>query len=377
MFFIDSSIADNIGSALSSMSLWTAVAKSVLIILVGFTMTKLRIFPENTGKILSKIVMKVALPCLAFGAFMTTITTETFNSAIFSFFYGFFIYVAFIFLAKLIFKWVKDPTQRKVLEILFVFGSTTFFGQPLINAVFPAAYNDSNMFNIAYRVFLYSYAYISICNNDDATITDTSLTEKKKSSVGIATMLKRIFVNPIIIATLVGFVLWALQLIPGSTDVNNWWVISFNEKTGVFWNIQISLPWLYNTVKTIGGLSSPLVWIAIGCTLGKVSFKTAVGDKKVWAYCLIKVLVGPILNFVLLLLINMIPVFNVTFTTVAATTIMWAVPPATVAVTYCINSDKCATFASSCSLLSTLTSVVFIPVYMILLTIVQSAGIFA
>ncbi|MDD4532440.1 MAG: AEC family transporter [Bacilli bacterium] len=377
MFFIDSSIADNIGSALSSMSLWTAVAKSVLIILVGFTMTKLRIFPENTGKILSKIVMKVALPCLAFGAFMTTITTETFNSAIFSFFYGFFIYVAFIFLAKLIFKWVKDPTQRKVLEILFVFGSTTFFGQPLINAVFPAAYNDSNMFNIAYRVFLYSYAYISICNNDDATITDTSLTEKKKSSVGIATMLKRIFVNPIIIATLVGFVLWALQLIPGSTDVNNWWVISFNEKTGVFWNIQISLPWLYNTVKTIGGLSSPLVWIAIGCTLGKVSFKAAVGDKKVWAYCLIKVLVGPILNFVLLLLINMIPVFNVTFTTVAATTIMWAVPPATVAVTYCINSDKCATFASSCSLLSTLTSVVFIPVYMILLTIVQSAGIFA
>ena len=377
MFFIDSSIADNIGSALSSMSLWTAVAKSVLIILVGFTMTKLRIFPENTGKILSKIVMKVALPCLAFGAFMTTITTETFNSAIFSFFYGFFIYVAFIFLAKLIFKWVKDPTQRKVLEILFVFGSTTFFGQPLINAVFPAAYNDSNMFNIAYRVFLYSYAYISICNNDEAAITDTSLTEKKKSGVGITTMLKRIFVNPIIIATLVGFVLWALQLIPGSTDVNNWWVISFNEKTGVFWNIQISLPWLYNTVKTIGGLSSPLVWIAIGCTLGKVSFKTAVGDKKVWAYCLIKVLVGPILNFVLLLLINMIPVFNVTFTTVAATTIMWAVPPATVAVTYCINSDKCATFASSCSLLSTLTSVVFIPVYMILLTIVQSAGIFA
>lgn len=377
-FLIEANIVDNISSALSSMSLWTAVAKSVLIILVGFTMTKLKIFPENTGKVLSKIVMKVALPCLAFGAFMTTITTETFNSAIFSFFYGFFIYVAFIFLSKLIFSWVKDPAQRRVLEILFVFGSTTFFGQPLINAVFPEAYNDSNMFNIAYRVFLYSYAYVSICTKkSDVPSKDCELKKAKVNGENTKLMLKRIFVNPIIIATLVGFCLWALQLLPGSTEVSNWWVIEFNGNTGVFWNIQVSMPWLYQTVKTIGGLSSPLVWIAIGCTLGKVSFKKAVGDKKVWAYCLIKVLVGPVINFVLLLLINLIPGFDVTFTTVAATTIMWAVPPATVAVTYCINSDKYATFASSCSLLSTLTSVVFIPIYMVLLTIVQSAGIFA
>jgi predicted permease len=377
-FLIDANIAENISSALSSMSLWTAVAKSVLIILIGFSMTKLKIFPENTGKVLSKIVMTVALPCLAFGAFMTTITIETFNSALFSFFYGFFIYIAFIFLAKLIFKWVKDPTQRRVLEILFVFGSTTFFGQPLISAVFPDAYNDSNMFNIAYRVFLYSYAYISICTTkEEAPVKDEELTCKKSNAANAKSMLKRIFVNPIIIATLVGFCLWALQLLPGSTEVSNWWVVSVSGSTGVFWNIQVSLPWLYQTIKTVGSLASPLVWIAIGCTLGKVSFKAAVGDKKVWAYCLIKVIVGPVLNFVILLLINLIPGINVTFTTVAATTIMWAVPPATVAVTYCINSDKFATFASSCSLLSTLTSVVFIPVYMVLLTIVQSAGIFA
>jgi len=376
-FLINSDIADNISSALSSMSLWTAVAKSVLIILIGFTMTKLKIFPENTGKVLSKIVMKVALPCLAFGAFMTTITMETFSSAIFSFFYGFFIYIAFIFLAKLIFAWVKDPTQKKVLEILFVFGSTTFFGQPLISAVFPHAFNDSNMFNIAYRVFLYSYAYISICNKDDAPVKDEGVKNAACAKISTKDMLKRIFVNPIIIATLAGFVLWALQLLPGSTDVSNWWVINFNNNTGVFWNIQVSLPWLYQTVKTIGGLSSPLVWIAIGCTLGKVSFQKAVGDKKVWAYCLIKVIVGPVLNFVLLVLFNLIPGINVTFNTVAATTLMWAVPPATVAVTYCINSDKCATFASSCSLLSTLTSVIFIPIYMILLTIVQGVGLFA
>lgn len=371
MYFLSSSIGDNVISALSSNGLWTAVCKSVIIILIGFFLTKDKILPENTGKSLTKVVMTIALPCLAFSSFMTSISTATFQSAIVSFIYGFVVYILFIFLSKLIFLPVKNPTKRIVLEVLFTFGSTTFFGQPLISAVFPSAINDSNMFNVAYRVFLYSYAYYVICNKNE------NEESKKLDSKQILKMVKTIFVNPIIIATFIGFILWSLQLIPGTDDINNWWVINFNNKTGAFWNISISLPWIYETMKTLGNLASPMVWIAIGCTLGKVSFKKAAGDSLVWIYSGVKVLVGPILNFALLFLINLIPGINVTFNTLAATTLMWAVPPATVAVTYCINSDKEAEFASSCSLISTFFSVVFIPVYMILLTIIQSAGLFA
>ncbi len=375
MIFTLAGIGDNIASALSSMSLWVAVAKSVFIILIGFIFTKTKTLPENTGKILTKLVMTICLPCLAFGSFMTSISQESFVSCIVSFVYGFVIYIAFIFLAKLIFKWVKDPTRRKVMEILFVFGSTTFFGQPLIKAVFPGAFNDSSMFNIAYRVFLYSYAYYAICQSKE----DENTSANKPT---IKDILKRIFVNPIIIATFVGFILWSLQLIGDSSDVTNWWVVTVNNtsgttSTGAFWNLSVSAPWLYQTINTLGGLSSPLVWIAIGCTLGKVSFKDAAKDKDVWIFTFIRVLGAPILNFGFLLLINLIPGINVSFNTLAATTLMWAVPPATVAITYCINSNKESTFASSCSLIGTLVSVCFIPVYMILLTVIQSAGIFA
>ena len=375
MIFTLAGIGENIASALSSMSLWVAVAKSVFIILIGFIFTKTKTLPENTGKILTKLVMTICLPCLAFGSFMTSISQESFVSCIVSFVYGFVVYIAFIFLAKLIFKWVKDPTRRKVMEILFVFGSTTFFGQPLIKAVFPGAFNDSSMFNIAYRVFLYSYAYYAICQSKDDENTSAAKPTVKD-------ILKRIFVNPIIIATFAGFILWSLQLIGDSSDAANWWVVTVNNtsggtSTGAFWNLSVSTPWLYQTINTLGGLSSPLVWIAIGCTLGKVSFKAAAKDKDVWIFTFIRVLGAPILNFGFLLLINLIPGINVTFNTLAATTLMWAVPPATVAITYCINSNKESTFASSCSLIGTLVSVCFIPVYMILLTVIQSAGIFA
>ena len=116
------------------------------------------------------------------------------------------------------------------------------------------------MFNVAYRVFLYSYAYYVICNKNE------NEESKKLDSKQILKMVKTIFVNPIIIATFIGFILWSLQLIPGTDDINNWWVINFNNKTGAFWNISISLPWIYETMKTLGNLASPMVWIAIGCT---------------------------------------------------------------------------------------------------------------
>lgn len=372
--FLVSDGGSNIIKALSSMDLWIAVCKSVFIILLGFILTKMKTLPEGTGKILTKFVMIVALPCLAFGSFMTSITKESFNSALFSFIYGFIIYILFIFISKLLFMWIKNKDRRIVMEILFVFGSTTFFGQPLIQAVFPDAYNDSSMFNVAYRVFLYSYAYYAICSKEDKE--EDIKVSKKLNWDSIKPILKKIFVNPIIIATFLGFILWSLQLVGDASDVSNWWVVTVNEKSGAFWNISVSAPWLYQTIKLLGSLASPLVWFAIGCTLGKVSIKEAASDKMVWVYSFSKIIIGPLINLLLLFIINLIPGINVTFNTVAATTIMWAVPPATVAVTYCINSNKDSTFASSCSLISTFVAVIFIPIYMIILTVIQSAGIF-
>lgn len=382
---LDSSIGENVANALSSMSLWNAVVKSVLIILIGFCFTKLKILPEGTSKVLTKVVMSICLPCLAFSSFMTSISKETFNSALTAFIYGFVVYIAFIFLAKLIFLWEKDKDKRLVMEVLFVFGSTTFFGQPLIQAVFSSAYNDSSMFNVAYRVFLYSYAYYVICQRPSANVQQEEVSseqegdkpQEEKKKVDIVKILKQIFVNPIIIATFLGFILWSLQLVGDTSDATQWWVVKVNDSTGAFWNIKVSLPPLYQTMSTLGSLSSPLVWIAIGCTLGKVSFKEAAGDKDVWIYTFIKIVGAPVLNFGLLALINLIPGIDISFNVVAATTLMWATPPATVAITYCINSNKHAGFASSCSLIATLVAVCFIPIYIILLTVIQSAGYFS
>lgn len=376
--FFANSIGDNLATAMTSTSLWTAIAKTIIIIFLGYFMTRKKIFPQGTGSILTKVVMNVALPCLAFTGFMTDYTMAAGVDAIFNFFFGFVIYIIFMMIAKVIFLWVKDPTKRLVLSILFAFGSTTFFAQPLISAVFgKLAYNDSNMLNVAYRVFLYSYAYIAI--------SGIKLGSTKETSLG-ATM-KKIFLNPIIIATFVGLLLWFLQAIPGSAIVRKDWLapfstVSYEDAAKVaFWRVDVTLPWIYQVATTLGGLSSPLVWLAIGCTLGNASIADAAKDKLAWIYSFIKVFGAPVIVFVILLLVEVIAkACNypqlVSLGTVQSSIMMWMVPPATVAVAYCINFDKEKQMASNVSVISTLVAVPGIVFWILILTVIQSFGYF-
>jgi predicted permease len=378
---LDASVGGNIATAMSSTSLWTAIAKTIIIILLGFFLTKWKIFPQGTGKTLTKVVMNVALPCLAFTSFMSTFTTSGGVDALFNFIFGFIIYILFIFLGKLVFLWVKDPTKKMVLSVLFAFGSTTFFAQPLISAIFGAqAYNDSNLLNVAYRVFLYSYAYIAVSGIKVGSTPETSL----------KATLKKIFLNPIIIATLAGLLLWVLQAIPGSYSANPWTVrTDWLKPTATgdaikyvpFWRFDVTLPWIHQTAVTLGGLSSPLVWLAIGCTLGGVSLKEAASDRYAWIYSALKVLLAPAIVLGILYGIEAIAVACghpelVSIYTVESAVLMWMVPPATVAVAYCINFEKEKVMASDISLVSTFVAIPGIVFWVLMLTLISASGFF-
>jgi malate permease and related proteins len=374
-------IGDNIAKAMGSTSLWSAIAKTIIIILLGFFLTRWKIFPQGTGKTLTKVVMNVALPCLAFTSFMNNFTTTGGVDAIVNFVFGFIIYILFIFLAKGIFFWVQDPTKRLVLSVLFAFGSTTFFAQPLISAIFGTqAYNDSNMLNVAYRVFLYSYAYLAV--------SGTKIGQTAETSWGAT--LKKIFLNPIIIATFLGLFLWALQAIPGAYEANWWtvrtdWLNPTAEEDAIkyvpFWRFDVTLPWFHATATTLGGLSSPLVWLAIGCTLGAVSLKEAALDKYAWIYSALKVFLAPALVLGLLYAVEAIAIACgysalISIYTVESAVMMWMVPPATVAVAYCINFDKEKVMASDISLVSTFVAIPGIVFWVLMLTVISASGFF-
>lgn len=400
-FVLAGDLGSNLASALSSTSLWTNICKTVVFILLGFIFTKKKLLPDSTGKILTKFVMAVCLPCLAFCSFMKDFTVSEGIDAIVNFIMGFVFYIGFMFLSKLIFIWVKDKKKRTVLSVLFAFGSTTFFGYPLVVAIYGSgAGNNFNIMNVAYRVFLYSYAYLAIAGIEDDTTADAASLdpEGKKSPVvdkSAKTILKKVFLNPIVIATFAGLVLWLLQAIPGVEIVRSDWLspkigVSYEAATKVaFWRLDVTLPWFYQAANTLGGLSSTIILFAIGCTLGGTNIKEAAADKYAWIWAGLKVIVAPVV--VLLVLLGLQAIANATgwlvpegesvsqlisVNTLSSSIITWMVPPATVAVGYCINFDKEKEMASHISLIGTFVSVIGIVIWVIILTVLVNTGMF-
>ena len=378
-------IGDNLATAMSNTTLWTNIAKTVIFILLGFFFTKKKLLPAETGKVLTKFVMAVCLPCLAFCSFMKEFTVTEGVGAIVNFVGGFVFYILFIFLGKLIFLWVKDKQKREALAVLFAFGSTTFFAYPLVTAIYgKTAGNYFNIMNVAYRVFLYSYAYMVVSGVSFKKGGDSSEGQMSSDASGVtlASILKKVFLNPILIATFAGLLLWVLQAIPGSAIVRTDWLSTNKAETYVaFWRFDVTLPWIYQAANTLGGLSSTIILFAIGCTLGKGNVKDAITDRYAWIWTAIKVIAAPAIVLAILFGVEAISKAAgyaelITIETVQSSVFTWLVPPATVAVGYCLAFDKEKEMASHISLVSTFGAVIGVVLWVIVLVVVESSGFF-
>jgi malate permease and related proteins len=356
-------IAKAIEVTFSNTAIISSITSTIFIILLGFYLRKQNIFTDKYGKILSKIVLSVALPALAFNSFMQPIDNETLSQGMNVLIWGILVYIILILVTPI--PYAKYPKeQRDVLAILTTFGSTTFFGIPIVGAVFGAkGIMYSSIFNIGYRIFLYSYAYI------------------KMSGLKMeASNLKKMFVNPVVIATFLGLVLWIVQnyvpQVAVTQAVNG--VINPEAPTVrvAFYRIDQTAIWLYKPLQYLANLASPLAWLSIGATLGSTSFKEAASNKTSWYYSLNKVVLVPVLNLLVLMILTITKLLPVSYVALGTIVIMMATPTAAVASSYAISFDREAVMSSNASLVSTILAVIAMPLWIALLGVLSQMGIF-
>lgn len=337
-----------------------AIFSSVSIILLGFYLRKKDIINSTASKMLTKIVLTISLPALAFTSFMKDINGQQLKEGMSILIWGFAIYILLIPITKLMFARVKGDKQD-VYRVLVIFGSTTFFSTPIVTAVYGSdGTMFSNIFNIAYRVFLYSYAFIKMSG-------------VKMDKENFKKNMKEIFLNPIILATFAGLLIWLFQENLPQVTV----AAKDGAKQVAFLRLDLTLPWFSKALSYLSSLASPLAWISIGATLAEVPFKKAVSQSDAWIYSVIKVIGVPVINFVLLVVVSKLGILPVSFVGMATTMLMMAAPTATVAAAYAISYDREALFTSNCSLLSTVVAVVAMPVWIVVLEVIKNIGLFA
>lgn len=330
-----------------------AIFSTISIIYLGYFFRKTGVFNNQVAKILSMVVLTAALPALAFTSFMQDNDPQRMADGFTLLLLGFVIYILLILTSKwFYFKYVGD--EKTALHNLSIFGSTTFFSTPIISTVLgPTGVMLSSIFNISYRVFLYSYGYIQMSG----------------MKMGMKNI-KEMVCNPIIIATFLGLFIWGAQdYLPQISIMTNNGV----PQHYAILRIDHSAPWLFQAMKYLANLASPLAWLSIGATLGQINIKTAAQEKTVWYYSLIKVVLIPAMTLTALLAGNQIGLLNLSYDVIAVVGLMMMAPAATVITTYAISFDRQALLASNASLISTIVAVVFIPVWIIVLEIIQQA----
>ena len=339
-------------TTLKTQKINTAIFSSLVIILIGYFCRKRGIFDNKTGKVLTGIVLSLSLPALAYNSFMSDINEETLRNGMGLLVWGIAMYPILMLLTLPIFAKYKGD-EKTTLRVLSIFGSTTFFGIPIVTAIYgPQGTLYASIFNIGYRIFLYSYGYIKM----------SGLSMKKEN-------LKQMFLNPIVVATFLGLFVWMFQTYLPQVAVAVEQDGETIKKSVAFLRIDHTFPQLFQVFKYLGGLASPLAWLAIGSTLGAVSFKEAFSDKKTWYYTIVKLALVPAINIAILYALSLVG-----FRTVV---IMMATPPATVAVAYAINFDREALFASNASLMATLGAVLMAPIWIVIVELIGKIGIFA
>ena len=331
------------------------ISSVLIIILIGFIFTKKKILSEVTAENLSKIILFLAIPALSYNAFMQDMDSEKLNQSMSLLIWSIIIHLALIFISSIIFK-KYGKSEKDVLRMITIFGSTTVFGIPVIQAVYGdlgAMY--ASVFNLPYRALLYTYGYI--------TISEVKL---KKENIG------KIISNPVIVATFLGMGVWIFQKYLPQIPINENGII---RSYGIL-RIDKTAYWLFKPMQYLAALNAPLSWLSIGITLAGVPLGETLKSKISWKYSILKVSIIPMALISLFVGLKFIVGYEISYTAVATIVIMMATPAATVIATYAINFRKEPLLVSSCSLASSILAVLMIPAFIVLIEILKVMGIF-
>lgn len=331
------------------------ISSVLIIILIGFIFTKKKILSEVTAENLSKIILFLAIPALSYNAFMQDMDSEKLNQSMSLLIWSIIIHLALIFISSIIFK-KYGKSEKDVLRMITIFGSTTVFGIPVIQAVYGdlgAMY--ASVFNLPYRALLYTYGYI--------TISEVKL---KKENIG------KIISNPVIVATFLGMGVWIFQKYLPQISINENGII---RNYGIL-RIDKTAYWLFKPMQYLAALNAPLSWLSIGITLAGVPLDETLKSKISWKYSILKVSIIPMILISIFVGLKFIAGYEISYIAVATIIIMMATPAATVIATYAINFRKEPLLVSSCSLASSILAVLMIPAFIVLIEILKVMGIF-
>ncbi len=182
--YLSTNIGETVVKVLGDWGFWGAILSTLAVIFLGYILTKKNILNKEWDKVFVKVVMLIGLPALALNGFLIDIKVQDLINQLGVLIIGFLFYSIMLFTSRYFFLKTNKDIQD-TLAMCVALASTTFFGLPIVGAIFDKAGTLSgNLFNVPYRIFLYSLA-LMIMSRKNLAVTLTR-EEKKEHKLELA-----------------------------------------------------------------------------------------------------------------------------------------------------------------------------------------------
>lgn len=310
-----------------------------IMMIPGFLMKKCRLCSDSFGKGVSNLVLYIAQPALTFVAYLRPFDKQILINSAYVLVISVVLHGLFAVVAMNFFKKAPD-SMRRMLRFSTIFSNVAFMGIPLVDAVlekdYPGATVYALIYSITFNVFLWSLG-VKICNDGreaNENGVEGNSEDRKKTSPWIA------LTHPTTIASLIGLVFFILP-------------------------IEGYVPTLaVESLNLLKGLVRPLSMLVIGLRLADMSFKGMIKDKEMYIFLVLRHIALPLLTLGLVKLVDIVLPIDPAVQMVIV--ILAAVPAATSATMFAEKYDCDAVYVSRLVTLSTIISIVTIPLILLL-----------
>ena len=301
------------------------IAVSVLLLTAapGYIFVKTKVFSEDAIPILSKLLLFVCQSALVIYTFATTsFSAERLKNLGLFMLLALLIHAVMLIGSTLILSKKFDNVTARISTIATTFANSAFFGIPIIEAVMGKEESE--------ELIIYTIVYAMVMNLLGWT-AGSAIISKSRKYISV----KKLFINPYMISTLVALPLFLFS---------------------------IELPAeLMNMITILGKSTTPISMIIIGMRLATSRPGEVFGNPKIYATAAVKLIAMPLVAFLLVYFFPIPAEAKQTFY------IICACPTASIVLNFSEIIGEGQKEAAASVLLSTVLSIATLPVMMLLL----------
>jgi predicted permease len=289
-----------------------------LILSAGYAANKFKIMTADSNRLLSRLVVNITMPCTILSSVLSGQVTATGLDAAYFMLLSLAVFLLAFIIVMPLPRLLRSPkSDRGLYRFMVVFGNVGFMGFPVIQSIFgTGAVFYVTLFNIAFSVLCFSVGIIML--SDKGTKFNPKL-----------------LINPTMVVSLLTVLIFYTKLpVP---------VI------------------LKDTVTLVGRMTTPSAMLIIGSTLACISIKEVFSEYRIYMMTFVKLLVVPVLAWLLLRL------FVTDRLMLGVLVALSAMPTATNATMLSMEYDGNEQLASKGVFLTTLFSVITLPLLLFLL----------